>query len=147
MPPQQQQLFEAESLAWEFDAAHLRTVASVVLASGPQGLFDYEVPESLLDADRPDQLVTPGRRVRVPLEVKYGGESEFAVAGGVPMSVKGQGGFQTIPYGRFFESDSENACMLSLDFAKRINDQDPKSLVGQSLTLNNRGAALSIWCQ
>jgi putative ABC transport system permease protein len=78
--------------------------------------------------------------LRVPLEVKYRGESEFTAAAGVPMSVKGEGGFQTIPFGRFFESDSENACMLSLDFAKRINDQNPGSLIGQSLTLNNRGA-------
>jgi putative ABC transport system permease protein len=78
--------------------------------------------------------------LRVPLQVTYRGESEFVAAGGVPMSARGEGGFQTIPYGRFFESDSENACMLSLDFAKRINDQDPKSLVGQSLTLSTRGA-------
>jgi len=74
--------------------------------------------------------------LRVPVEVKYRGESEFAVAAGVPMGVRGEGAFQAIPYGRFFGGDSENACMLSLDFAKRINDQDPKGLIGQSLTLN-----------
>ena len=78
--------------------------------------------------------------LRVPVEVKYGGESEFSVAAGVPMGVKGEGAFQAIPYGRFFASDSENACMLSLDFAKRIKDQDPKSLVGTSLTLNYASA-------
>ena len=79
--------------------------------------------------------------LRVPVEVKYGGESEFSIAAGVPMSVKGEGAFQAISYGRFFESESENACMLSLDFAKRINDQDPKKLVGQSLTLNYASSA------
>ena len=81
--------------------------------------------------------------LRVPVEVKYGGESEFAVAAGVPMGVRGEGAFQAIPYGRFFDSESENACMLSLDFAKRMNDQDPKKLVGQSLTLNYASAAFA----
>ena len=79
--------------------------------------------------------------LRVPVEVKYGGESEFTLAAGVPMSEKGEGAFQSIPYGRFFASDAETACMLSLDFAKRINAQDPKSLVGQSLTLGYASAA------
>jgi putative ABC transport system permease protein len=79
--------------------------------------------------------------LRVPVEVKYGGQSEFATAAGVPMGVKGEGAFQSIPYGRFFVSDTENACMLSLDFAKRINDADPKSLVGQELALSYASAA------
>jgi putative ABC transport system permease protein len=73
--------------------------------------------------------------LRGPVEVKYGGESEFALAAGVPMSARGEGAFQSIPYGRFFESDTESACMLSLDFAKRINDKAPATLVGQELTL------------
>ena len=81
--------------------------------------------------------------LRVPVEVKYGSESEFAVAGGVPMSVRGEGAFQSIPHGRFFESDAENACMLSLEYAKRMNEQDPKSLVGQSLTLSYASAAIA----
>ena len=76
--------------------------------------------------------------IRVPLEVKYGTASEFVPAAGVPMGARTEGGFATIPYGRFFESATENACMLSLDFAKRINAQDPGSLVGQSLTLTRR---------
>src|SRR5260221_1857456 len=37
--------------------------------------------------------------LRVPVEVKYGGESEFSIAAGVPMSVKGEGAFQAISYG------------------------------------------------
>jgi putative ABC transport system permease protein len=81
--------------------------------------------------------------LRVPVEVKYGSESEFSIAAGIPMVVKGEGAFQSIPYGRFFESEAENACMLSLDFAKRINEQDPKSLVGQSLTLSYAAAAFA----
>jgi putative ABC transport system permease protein len=73
--------------------------------------------------------------LRGPVDVKYGGESEFALAAGVPMSARGEGAFQSIPYGRFFASDSESACMLSLDFAKRINDKAPGTLVGQQLIL------------
>jgi ABC-type antimicrobial peptide transport system permease subunit len=72
----------------------------------------------------------------MPVEVKYGAESEFSLAAAVPMAVKGEGAFQSIPHGRFFESDAETACMLSLDFAKRINEQAPGSLVGQQLTLS-----------
>jgi putative ABC transport system permease protein len=79
--------------------------------------------------------------LRVPVEVKYGGDSEFQIAAGVPMSVKGEGAFQSIPYGRFFAADSEAACMLSLDFAKRINENKPGSLIGQQLTLSYATAA------
>jgi putative ABC transport system permease protein len=74
--------------------------------------------------------------LRVPVEIKYKGDSEFSLAAGVPASARGVGAFQAIPHGRFFASDNEDACMLSLDFAKRMNDADPKSLVGQQLTLN-----------
>ena len=81
--------------------------------------------------------------LRVPVGVKYGSESEFALAAGIPMTVKGEGAFQSVPYGRFFASDSESACMLSLDFAKRINEADPKSLIGQSLTLSYASAGAS----
>ena len=74
--------------------------------------------------------------VRVPVEVKYGGDSEFQTAAGIPMSVQGQGAFQSIVHGRFFANEAEAACMLSLDFAKRMNESNPGVLVGQQLTLN-----------
>jgi ABC-type antimicrobial peptide transport system permease subunit len=73
--------------------------------------------------------------LRVPVDVKYGNDSEFTVAAGVPMGANGVGAFQAIPYGRFFASDTEAACMLSLDYAKRINEADPRSLIGQELGL------------
>ena len=38
-----------------------------MLATGPEGVFDYEIPDDLADASRPERLVEPGRRVRVPL--------------------------------------------------------------------------------
>ena len=67
MPPRQQNLFDAEPAPWELDAAELRTIATVVLATGPEGHFDYEAPEQLTDPARPDELIEAGRRVRVPL--------------------------------------------------------------------------------
>ena len=79
--------------------------------------------------------------LRVPVEVKYGNDSEFAVAAGVPMAASGIGAFQAIPYGRFFNGDTEPACMLSLDFAKRMNDADPKSLIGKELILDYASSA------
>ena len=74
--------------------------------------------------------------LRIPVEVKYGGDSEFALAAAVPISARGEGAFQSLTYGRFFESDAEMGCMLSLDFARRIDDKAPGSLVGKPLTLN-----------
>lgn len=96
--------------------------------------------EALKELAALDQVKDVYPSLRVPVEVKYGGESEFSVAASVPMSVQGEGAFQSIPYGRFFESESESACMLSLEFAKRINEQDPKSLIGKSLTLSYASA-------
>ena len=101
------------------------------------------------DAALAELAALPGVRavypnLRGPVEVKFGSASEYAQAVGVPIAMRGEGAFQSIPYGRFFASDTEEACMLSLDYAKRINEQNPGSLVGQSLTLNyavaNRGA-------
>src|SRR5262245_46865632 len=80
-------------------------------------------------------------QIRGPVAVKYGGASEFGRVAGVPMVLRGEGAFQSIPYGRFFENETEIACMLSLDYAKRMNEQNPGSLVGQELTLNYAVAA------
>jgi primosomal protein N' (replication factor Y) len=66
MPTRQQTLFDAGPEAWELDAAELRNVATVVLAAGPDGTFDYEIPEGFADLARPDRMIEPGRRVRVP---------------------------------------------------------------------------------
>ena len=74
--------------------------------------------------------------LRVPAQVKYGSLAEFATVSGVPMSAGGEGVFQSIPHGRFFAADGEAACMLSLDYAKRIDAANPGSLVGQQLTLS-----------
>ena len=74
--------------------------------------------------------------LRLPVEVKFGGDSEFNTATGVPMSVKNEGAFQSIPHGRFFADENEAACLLSLDLAKRMNDANPAGLIGKELMLN-----------
>jgi putative ABC transport system permease protein len=73
--------------------------------------------------------------LRVPLQMKYNGEQESFAASGIPMSAKGEGAFRSISYGAFFANDTDTACMLSLDLAKRMNQSDPGSLVGQTVTL------------
>jgi putative ABC transport system permease protein len=51
------------------------------------------------------------------------------------MSANGEGAFRSISYGTFFPNDADMTCMLSLDLAKRMNDAEPGSLVGQTVTL------------
>jgi putative ABC transport system permease protein len=79
--------------------------------------------------------------IRVPVEVKFEDRSEFAAATGVPPSLRGEGAFQSIPYGGFFSNDTDNACMLSLDLAKRIDEANPGRLIGRELTLTHAIAA------
>jgi len=82
--------------------------------------------------------------VNVPVQVTYGNFSESFTANGVPMSVRDEGAFRTMTAGAFFAHDTDSACLLSLAAAKRINEQDPKALVGKELTLSyasSRGTA------
>jgi putative ABC transport system permease protein len=74
--------------------------------------------------------------LRVPLELSYGQFSEFSAAAGVPMSAQGEGVFQTLAFGTFFRNETDSACLLTLDLAKRMTDQDPKSLIGRTVTLS-----------
>jgi putative ABC transport system permease protein len=73
--------------------------------------------------------------LRVPVEAKYGGESEGTLAAGVPMSARDEGAFQSITYGRFFTGDESAECLLSLEMAKRIDETNPQGLIGKDLTL------------
>lgn len=74
--------------------------------------------------------------IRVPLQVVYKTVAQLEVAAGVPMSAAGQGPFETLAHGTFFKSDQDKACMITLDFAKQLTEQDPKALVGQELTFS-----------
>ena len=61
MAKQQQTLFGDAPAPWEEDDAQERMFATVVLATGPSGEFDYIVPEALLAE------ISAGKRVQVPL--------------------------------------------------------------------------------
>jgi putative ABC transport system permease protein len=73
--------------------------------------------------------------ISVPVQVTYGDTSEFAAATGVPMSARGRGVFQSITAGRFFANESEDACLISADFVRRLTDRKPADVVGTTLTL------------
>ena len=62
----QQNLFETAPPEWEVDAREQRLVASVVIGGGAPGVYDYLVPNQFCDPDQAEQLLEPGRRVRVP---------------------------------------------------------------------------------
>lgn len=73
--------------------------------------------------------------VRVPVQVTYKDSSELAAATGVPMSSAGEGAFQSLSHGAFFANDEDDACMLSLEMARRLTGADPGDLIGQTVTL------------
>lgn len=72
---------------------------------------------------------------RVPVEVTFAGTSEFTAAAGVPLSARGRGVFQTMTAGRFFNAENEEACLVSIDFARRLTEGKPESLVGKEVKL------------
>jgi ABC-type antimicrobial peptide transport system permease subunit len=73
--------------------------------------------------------------LRIPLELKYGSFSEYAAAVAVPASAKEEGVFQRISYGAFFPNETDDVCMLSLEFARKIPGIEPKDLIGKKATL------------
>ncbi|MEM9185229.1 MAG: primosomal protein N' [Planctomycetota bacterium] len=80
----QHDLFDKSPPAWEVDADEQRRQATVVLPKGPPGEFDYLAPDALSDAARPEKLIEPGRRLRVP----FGRGSRAAVGYCVAVGVK-----------------------------------------------------------
>jgi putative ABC transport system permease protein len=72
----------------------------------------------------------------VPIQVTYGTVSEFTAARGVPLSSADEGAFRTPKYGAFFKNDTDHACLLILDLAKRLTTGDPKDLIGHDLTIS-----------
>jgi putative ABC transport system permease protein len=86
------------------------------------------------------QVKTAYPAISVPVEVTAGPFSETLNATGVPLSSRDEGVFQTMAAGSFFGADTDNAVLLSLDAAKRIRPEDPKSLVGTTLTLSYAAA-------
>jgi hypothetical protein len=74
--------------------------------------------------------------VRVPIQMAIGEFSRLVFVTGVPMSLKNEGAFQTFSYGSFFAGDSDQACVLSLNTAKQIDEHNPGSLIGKIATLS-----------
>jgi putative ABC transport system permease protein len=68
--------------------------------------------------------------VRVPVEVSYGDFSEFTAATGISMSSRGQGVFQSFKFGTFFQNEADDACVISLEFARRLDQGAPGKVVG-----------------
>jgi hypothetical protein len=79
--------------------------------------------------------------LRVPVEVKLDQFSEFSMARGVPLSARGEGVFQNISIGSFLRNETDDACMLSLDFARHVAEGEPRGLIGKDLTLGYVSAA------
>jgi putative ABC transport system permease protein len=73
--------------------------------------------------------------ITVPVETQLDQYQGFATLLGVPMSQRDTGSFQTFTAGGFFTDQKTRACLLTLDFARRISDKDPKDLVGQTMTV------------
>jgi putative ABC transport system permease protein len=119
------------------------------LANGRGGLRGREAapegqqsPPARLDDEALKQISTLENvrevypNVRVPMQMKLGEFSRLIAVAGVPMSSKGEGAFQTFSYGTFFTSGADRDCMLGLNAAKQIAEQNPGGLIGKTATLS-----------
>jgi len=107
-----------------------RGSATAVVA--PRQLDD----SSIAEIAKLEDVATVYPNVRVPLQVQYKDTIEGAAATGVPLSARKDGAFQKLSHGAFFDNEQDAACLLSLDFVKRMTDADPASLVGQTIVLS-----------
>ncbi len=73
--------------------------------------------------------------IRVPVEVKFGSFSEMTAARGVPMSARNEGVFQEIAAGQFFANPQDDDCLISLEFARRLSEGEPKALIGKPMSV------------
>ncbi|MBQ9873277.1 MAG: primosomal protein N' [Thermoguttaceae bacterium] len=75
MSPSPPNFFDPTFPIWEsYDPSRERLVAKVAFIDGPDGLYDYEVPERVRD------ILRPGARVLVPLGVKNRATTAYCVA-------------------------------------------------------------------
>jgi hypothetical protein len=70
--------------------------------------------KALRDLAALDQVTAVYPNIRVPVQLAYRELTEPVVAIGVPLSSRGDGAFQNLPFGAFFTSESDEACLLSL---------------------------------
>ena len=72
--------------------------------------------------------------VRVMGQIFYNGQTHFGFVTGLPMSARENEAFDSLQ-GKFFSSSDADEVILLNDFAKELNPQNPKSLIGQEVTL------------
>ncbi len=72
--------------------------------------------------------------VRVMGQIVYGGQTHFGFVTGLPMSARENEAFDNLQ-GKFFSSSDAEEVILLNDFAKELDPQNPKSLIGQEITL------------
>jgi ABC-type antimicrobial peptide transport system permease subunit len=104
----------------------------------PRASLDDESLKKIAALDRVKEVYPD---IRVSVEIKYDQVSEVTGATGVPMSARGEGVFQNISFGQFFPNDNEDLCMISLDFAHRLTEGEPKDLIGKDLSMGWASAA------
>jgi putative ABC transport system permease protein len=73
--------------------------------------------------------------LRAPAQIRHDQTTEFTSVAGVPLSARELGIFQKITFGSFFANESDDACLLTLDFADRLTNGNPAILIGRELTL------------
>ena len=100
-------------------------------------LDDRAISAFLALADVKDASPT----IVVPVQVTYGSASDFTAARGIPLSSADEGAFRTPKFGAFFVNDTDHACLLLLDLAKRLTTGDPKDLIGHDLTISYASTA------
>ena len=72
--------------------------------------------------------------VRVMGEIVYSGQSHFGFLTGLPMSARENEAFDNLQ-GKFFSGPNADEVILLNDFAKELDPQNPKALIGQEVTL------------
>lgn len=72
--------------------------------------------------------------IRVMGEIVTDGQTHFGFVTGLPMSARENEAFDNLQ-GKFFSGPEANEVILLNDFAKELNPADPKSLIGQTVTL------------
>ncbi len=72
--------------------------------------------------------------IRVMGEILYNGQTHFGFVTGLPMSARENEAFEQLQ-GKFFSRSDADEVILLNDFAKELNPQNPKALIGQQVTL------------
>jgi putative ABC transport system permease protein len=72
--------------------------------------------------------------IRVMGEILYGGQTHFGFVTGLPMSARENEAFDNLQ-GKFFSRSDADEVILLNDFAKELDPNDPKALIGNEVTL------------